>query len=107
MSSTRLGFEPEAVLNALPQAVIATDPDGRITYWSRAAERLYGWAADEALETSLVDLLAPEPLVAEALSILERVRGGQEWSGELLRRHSDGSTVQVRVVQQPLRDNHG
>ncbi|MGH9189258.1 MAG: SpoIIE family protein phosphatase, partial [Acidimicrobiales bacterium] len=50
---------------------------------------------------------APEPLVAEALSILERVRGGQEWSGELLRRRSDGSTVQVRVVQQPLRDNHG
>src|SRR3712207_6942782 len=34
-------------LDVVEQAVIATHLEGRITYWNRHAERLYGWASDE------------------------------------------------------------
>jgi PAS domain-containing protein len=35
------------VLAVLGVAVIATDLNGYIIYWNRAAERFYGWSADE------------------------------------------------------------
>ena len=34
-------------LDRAVQAVVATGPDRRITYWNSAAEKLYGWTADE------------------------------------------------------------
>jgi PAS domain S-box-containing protein len=34
------------LLDSLGQAVIATDLEGSIIYWNRAAEDLYGWSAE-------------------------------------------------------------
>ena len=38
-----------AVLDASPVAVAATDLDGTVTTWNLAAERLFGWTADEVI----------------------------------------------------------
>ncbi|MBN1814130.1 MAG: PAS domain-containing protein, partial [Anaerolineae bacterium] len=43
-----LGFHAQ-LLDAVGQAVVATDLGGGITYWNRAAEDLYGWTAEEVL----------------------------------------------------------
>jgi PAS domain S-box-containing protein len=43
----------------LADAVLIADRDGTITYWNRAAERLFGWSASEAVGASL-DLIIPE-----------------------------------------------
>jgi PAS domain S-box-containing protein len=37
------------LLDAVGEAVIATDPDGKVVYWNQAAEELYGWTAEEAM----------------------------------------------------------
>ena len=47
------------MLDAVGQAVIATQPDGRITYWNRAAEEMYGWSAEEAAGQSVFELVVP------------------------------------------------
>lgn len=39
----------ERLLNAVGEAVIATDTEDFITFWNSAAESLYGWTADEAI----------------------------------------------------------
>ena len=49
-----------ALLNAVGQAVIATDTGGIITYLNSAAENMYGWAADEALGRNILDVTVPE-----------------------------------------------
>jgi len=36
------------LLDAVQEAVIATDLMGRVLYWNRFAEKLYGWSAEEA-----------------------------------------------------------
>ena len=59
-----------SLLDAVGQAVIATTLDGRITYWNRSAETLYGWTAEEALELSPPG--NPSALARSIASALER-----------------------------------
>ncbi len=47
------------LVGAMADAVIVADTDGSIVFWNGAAERLFGWTADEALGASL-DLIIPE-----------------------------------------------
>ena len=53
----------EALLNSASDAVIATDREGRITFWNAGAERIFGFTATEASALSL-DLIIPENLRA-------------------------------------------
>src|SRR5215211_2433487 len=48
------------LLDAVGQAVIATDQQGKIVYWNRAAEELYGWSAEEAAGRSVLEVALPE-----------------------------------------------
>ena len=41
------------LLEAVGQSVIATDLEGNVLYWNRAAEEIYGWSSEEALGRSL------------------------------------------------------
>jgi PAS domain S-box-containing protein len=53
----------EAVLNGGSDAVVATDREGRITFWNPGAVRIFGFSAGEAVGQSL-DLIIPEGLRA-------------------------------------------
>src|SRR6478672_1544511 len=53
----------EALLHSASDAIIATDHDGRITFWNPGAERIFGFTAGEATGQSL-DLIIPENLRA-------------------------------------------
>jgi PAS domain S-box-containing protein len=57
MDSKTIG---EALLGSPGEAVIASDREGRITWWNAGAERIFGFTAGEALGASL-DLIIPEP----------------------------------------------
>lgn len=52
-------MQPAALLEQLPDAVVAADRDGFICAWNKAASRLFGHAANEAIGQSL-DLIIPE-----------------------------------------------
>jgi len=53
----------DALLNSASDAIIATDREGRITFWNPGAERVFGFTAAEAAGQSL-DLIIPENLRA-------------------------------------------
>jgi PAS domain S-box-containing protein len=53
----------EALLNSGSDAIVATDREGRITFWNPGAERMFGFTALEAAGQSL-DLIIPENLRA-------------------------------------------
>jgi PAS domain S-box-containing protein len=50
----------DAVLGAVSDAIVYADREGVVRYWNPGAERLFGFAAAEALGRS-VDLIFPEP----------------------------------------------
>ncbi len=53
----------EALLASSSDAIIATDREGRITFWNPGATRIFGFAQNEAVGQSL-DLIIPENLRA-------------------------------------------
>ncbi|WP_130473036.1 ABC transporter substrate-binding protein [Candidatus Magnetaquicoccus inordinatus] len=48
------------LFDAVPMALIVTDPSDRIIGWNTAASRLFGWSLEEALGQPMVALLVPE-----------------------------------------------
>jgi PAS domain S-box-containing protein len=53
----------DALLHSASDAIIATDREGRITFWNPGAERIFGFTASEAVGQSL-DIIIPENLRA-------------------------------------------
>ena len=48
------------LLDAIGQAIIATDLQGRIIYWNRAAEELNGWTTEEVMGPPIVEVTPSE-----------------------------------------------
>jgi PAS domain S-box-containing protein len=68
--------------------------DGRITFWGRGAEWLYGYRQEDALDRisyHLLDARPPEPLA----DIEAALRRDGHWNGELTYRRRDGSDIHV------------
>jgi two-component system cell cycle sensor histidine kinase/response regulator CckA len=77
----------------LSQAMMRT-PDGRITYWSSGAARLYGYLAAEALGRVSYELLQTEfPLPLEEVTSALQASG--RWEGEVVHVTKDGRRVHV------------
>ena len=95
------------LLGAVGQAVIATDLEGRITYWNRSAQDLYGFSAEETMGRFVVDVIPSEAYRERAEEIMLQLRAGRSWSGEFEVRRKDGTTFPAMVTDTPVRDEQG
>ncbi|MCM4082876.1 sensor histidine kinase [Paractinoplanes hotanensis] len=106
ISSARLS----AVLSATHDAYVSTDLGGDVLDWNTAAERMFGYRADEAVGRNIADLIIPERFRADHLAGMKRVRvtGDSQLSGQHLRVAALTSTgrefpaeMTLRVVAEP------
>ncbi len=96
------GFLSAIVENA-PVAIYATDAEGVINFWNPAAERTFGFSAEEAVGRRAPFI--PEAKRAEAQGLRNRVLAGEVLHGlELERRRADGSPINIHGAAAPLRD---
>jgi len=96
------------LLAAAGQAILATDPAGRVLYWNAAAEELYGWTRDEAVGAGIGSLVpAAAGWEDVARDTVAQVRQGRTWSGELWVQRKDGTTLPALVTFTPLHDDDG
>ncbi len=95
------------LLNAVGQAIVATDLNGNITYWNRAAEQLYGWQEREVLGRSIVDVTPAETSHEQASKIMKRLTAGEYWSGEFLAKRRDGTLFPAIVTNAPITNDKG
>ncbi|GAC1357754.1 MAG: hypothetical protein NVSMB42_16830 [Herpetosiphon sp.] len=95
------------LLNTVEQAVIATDPNGCITYWNRFAETLYGWPAADAIGQLVIDVVPAQSTQAQGVEIMNNLLAGRSWSGEFVVRRRDGTTFIAMVTDAPVYDEHG
>ncbi len=91
------------LLDAVEQAVIATDLEGRVIYWNAFAESLYGWSASEVLGRTIRDIVVPPGLEDDSAAIARSVIEEGTWSGEQSILRKDGSVIQAFVVLAPMR----
>ena len=84
-----------SLIDLSPDAIIVMKPGGTITFWSRGAEKLYGWTKTEAVGQTSHDLLKTS--FSKPLSnISSQVRITGQWSGELQHKTKDGRDVIVQ-----------
>jgi PAS domain S-box-containing protein len=93
-----------AIVNSSDDAIIGKTPDGMITTWNLAAQRMYGYSADEIIGQP-VAILCPPDRVAETQEILSKIRSGERVSYlETTRRRKDGTIFPVSVTISPVWD---
>jgi two-component system, cell cycle sensor histidine kinase and response regulator CckA len=102
----QLRFQAQ-LLDAVGEAVMATDPEGRIRYWNRRAEELYGWARDEVMGRNVVDVTPSSMSRRQADEIMKRLAAGEVWTGEFQVQRRDGSTFPAEVTNTPILDEAG
>jgi diguanylate cyclase (GGDEF)-like protein/PAS domain S-box-containing protein len=88
-------------------AIFGTTVDGTVTSWNPAAERLFGYAAGEIVGQP-VSLIAPTDRVAEQSDMRARLSAGSPHERiETVRRHKNGTVVEVLVTASTATDAAG
>jgi PAS domain S-box-containing protein len=105
----RLG---RALLETAPDAIVLADREGVIRFWNAGAERLFGFAAAEALGRSL-DIIIPGPQRARHWEGYNRVMETGEsryGAGDVLAvpgLRKDGTRISLEFTVVPLHDPAG
>jgi PAS domain S-box-containing protein len=97
-----------AIANATREGIILIDNDGKVAFWNRAAERIFGYQAEEAMGKELHPLLAPGPFVDVYRKGFTHFRRTGEGSAvgrtlELSALHKDGTEFSIELSLSALR----
>jgi PAS domain S-box-containing protein len=96
-----------AIVMSSEDAIISKDLQGIVTSWNGAAERLFGYTAEEMIGQP-VSRLIPADLQDEEPAILERIRRGESIDQyETIRVRKDGTAFPISLTVSPLIDLHG
>src|SRR5690348_12462310 len=101
----RVDATARAVIECAADAIVAFSAERAVLLWNPAAERMFGWRADEVL--GVEPPLIPEELKAEHNAALERVRSGGQISYVTRRARKDGKLLDLRIDASALRDRSG
>lgn len=96
-----------AMVRSTEDAMFSTTLDGVIIAWNPACSRLYGYSAEEAVGTQMLDKIVPSELRAEARENLQRVARGEAITFETRRAHREGNVLDVSIRYFPIRDEVG
>jgi PAS domain S-box-containing protein len=90
-------------IDRLPLAYIRIDANGRVRDWNIAAERLFGYAKEEAIDQVCVDLIVPLPLRGHLQELLGRIRSGDMQAHSINEnRTKDGRLITCQWHNTPL-----
>jgi PAS domain S-box-containing protein len=96
-----------SIVESSDDAIISKTLNGIITSWNQGAERIFGYTAEEAIGQPAT-LLMPEERYNEEPTILARIRSGRSVDHyETVRRHKDGTLLDISLSVSPIRDDRG
>lgn len=96
-----------AIVESSDDAIIGKTLEGIITSWNESARRLLGYDAVEIIGQPVSSLI-PVDRLEEETDILARLRCGERIKHfETVRRHKDGSLIEVSLSISPIRDQSG
>ncbi|HZU45036.1 MAG TPA: PAS domain S-box protein [Terriglobales bacterium] len=96
-----------SIVDSSEDAIIGKTLGGIITSWNKAAERMYGYTAEEIIGKPIA-ILASAERPDEIPQILERIRRGERVEHfETVRVTKSGARLDVSITVSPIRDEHG
>jgi len=91
-----------ALIDSAEDAIISKTLEGIITSWNKAAQRIFGYTADEIIGKP-VTILIPEGHLDEEPAILARLRAGERIEHyETVRKRKDGTLINISLTVSPI-----
>ena len=97
--------EQAALLDKARDAILVRDLNGKILFWNKGAEFVYGWAREEALGRNAAELYYEDSKKFDEIDALTISRG--EWQGEVQHLTKGGREITVEARWNLIRDNEG
>jgi PAS domain S-box-containing protein len=102
-SSRRLA----AIVESSDDAIASKDLNGVVTSWNAAAERIFGYTAEEIVGRPITLIIPPE-LQEDEVRILRKIRLGERIDHfETVRLRKNGERIDVSLMVSPVRDERG
>ncbi len=95
------------LLETVHDAIVASDAEYRLTAWNVAAEKIYGWKAEEVLGRNGLEILQTQFPEAERTEMLRAIQETGYYRGQVTQLRKDGSRFSVEVSSRVLRDQTG
>jgi PAS domain S-box-containing protein len=96
-----------AIVESSDDAIVSKDLNGVIATWNKAAERLFGYFAEEVIGKSIT-IVIPQDRLDEETGILQRIRRGERIDHfETVRQRKDGSLINISLTVSPVTDASG
>lgn len=97
-----------AIIEGSDDAIFSRTLDGVVTSWNTGAERMFGYAADEAIGQRVEELILPPEAHARVANNVDRVRHGERVAAyETRRMAKDGRMIDVLSSVSPIRNDAG
>jgi PAS domain S-box-containing protein len=96
-----------SIVESSDDAIVSKSLNGIITSWNKAAERVFGYSAREAIGQPIT-LVIPEDRQSEEHEILTRIRRGERIDHfETIRQRKNGSLITISLTVSPVKDANG
>jgi PAS domain S-box-containing protein len=93
-----------AIVDSSDDAIISKNPNGIITFWNQAAERILGYRAEEAVGKPIT-MIIPEDRLMEEVEIMTKLRKGERINHfETVRMAKDGHLIDLSISVSPICD---
>jgi len=96
-----------AIVESSHDAIVSKSLNGVITSWNKGAERLFGYAAEEAVGQNITLIIPPERRDEERTIVEQLTRGERVDDFETVRMRKDGSLLDVSLTISPMKDASG
>lgn len=96
-----------AIVDSSDDAIASKTLEGIITSWNRAAERIFGYSAEEAIGQPITLIIPHDHLSEEDRVLAKIVRGEVVDHFETVRVRKDGTRVEISLTVSPIRDKTG
>jgi PAS domain S-box-containing protein len=101
LAARRRAEQLATVVEASADAIFLTSPEGTVLTWNQGAQRLFGYTAEEAIGSTIRDLIVPEEYGDQSERARQQVHTGQQVLLETVRLHKDGSRIDVSLGLTP------
>jgi PAS domain S-box-containing protein len=102
----KIAYQAHLLAN-VSDAIIATDERFNITYWNPAAEKVFGWKADEVLNRPDHEVLRSEFIGGRRREVAQTLVRTGCFRGEMIQYNRDGKPVYIETTAVALRDGDG